>query len=326
MIEVIFFRNLLFPIKIIAKKWCNAFELLLLNSLSKMKVTGFTFVRNAILYDYPIVEAIQSILPLCDEVVVAVGQSEDETLELIRSIDPEKVRIVETVWDDSLREGGRVLAEETDKAFKAISEDSDWAFYIQGDEVIHEEDYAKIRQAMEKHQNDDRVDGLLFQYNHFYGSYDFIGAPTSWYPHEIRVIKNNASIYSYKDAQGFRKNDNEKLNVVKIDARVYHYGWVKSPEAMQKKQETFNKYWHDDTWMENNIHKSEVYDYEEQLKALEPFQGTHPKVMQDRVSRLNWNFRYNPEKHRLSTKDKLKKVLKKFGIEASYANYRIVKL
>lgn len=313
-------------IKIIAKKSCNAIDLLLLNSLSKMKVTGFTFVRNAILYDYPIVEAIQSILPLCDEVVVAVGKSEDETLDLIRSIHPEKVRILETVWDDSLREGGRVLAEETDKAFKAISEDSDWAFYIQGDEVIHEKDYPKIRQAMKKYQNEEKVDGLLFHYKHFYGSYDYVGAPTSWYPYEIRVIKNNPTFYSYKDAQGFRKNDNEKLNVVKLDAWVHHYGWVKSPEAMQKKQETFNKYWHDDTWMENNIHKSEAYDYGEQLKALEPFRGTHPKVMQERVSRLNWNFRYNPEKHRLSTKDKLKKVLKKFGIEASYANYRIVKL
>ena len=103
-----------------------------------MKVTGFSFVKNAIIYDYPVVEAIRSILPICDEFVVAVGKSDDETLELIRSIDPEKIRIVETVWDESLREGGRVLAIETDKAFKAISKDSDWAFYMQGDEVVHE--------------------------------------------------------------------------------------------------------------------------------------------------------------------------------------------
>ena len=53
-----------------------------------MKVSGFTFIRNAIKYDYPIVEAIQSILPLCDEVVVAVGNSEDDTLALIQNIDP----------------------------------------------------------------------------------------------------------------------------------------------------------------------------------------------------------------------------------------------
>ena len=43
--------------------------------LRPMRVSGFTFIRNAIHYDYPIVEAIHSILPLCDEVVVAVGNS-----------------------------------------------------------------------------------------------------------------------------------------------------------------------------------------------------------------------------------------------------------
>ncbi len=103
-----------------------------------MKVSGFSFIRNAIQYDYPIVEAIQSILPLCDEFVIAVGRSEDQTLSLIQSIQSDKIRIIETVWDDSLREGGRVLAVETDKALAAIAPDSDWAFYIQGDEVVHE--------------------------------------------------------------------------------------------------------------------------------------------------------------------------------------------
>ncbi|GAB5416714.1 MAG: hypothetical protein Crog4KO_22030 [Crocinitomicaceae bacterium] len=291
-----------------------------------MKVTGFTFVRNAIIYDYPIVEAIQSILPLCDEVVVAVGNSEDATLEMIQSIDPKKVRILETTWDDSLREGGRVLAMETDKAFQAISEDSDWAFYIQGDEVIHEEDHAAIKAAMTRYKEEDKVDGLLFEYKHFYGCYDYIGAPTSWYPREIRVIKNKKGMYSYKDAQGFRKHENQKLNVVKVAASVYHYGWVKSPEAMQKKQESFNKYWHDDAWVEDNVEKVDSYDYGEQLKALIPFEGTHPKVMSERVKRHNWKFEYNPEKHRLSFKDKFKNILKKVGIEANYANYKIVKL
>ena len=313
-------------IKIILKKPPILHLLLLLILRSKMKVTGFTFVRNAIVYDYPIVEAIRSILPLCDEVIVAVGNSDDDTLKLIQSIDPQKVRIIETIWDDSLREGGRVLAMETDKAFKAISEDSDWAFYIQGDEVVHEEDHETIRKAMELYLNEENVDGLLFDYKHFYGSYEYIGSPTSWYPHEIRVIRNKKEMYSYKDAQGFRKGNNEKLNVVRLNASIYHYGWVKSPEAMQKKQETFNKYWHDDTWVEDNVEKADSYDYDDQFKALVPFKGTHPKVMQDRVARLNWNFRYNPQKHHLSAKDKLKKVLKRLGIEANYANYRIVKV
>jgi hypothetical protein len=98
-----------------------------------MKVTGFTIIRNAIKYDYPVVEAILSILPICDEFVVAVGNSEDETLHLIKNIDSDKIKILETVWDDSLRKGGKVLAIETNKAFDAISKDSDWCFYIHSD-------------------------------------------------------------------------------------------------------------------------------------------------------------------------------------------------
>src|SRR5436190_7182423 len=137
-----------------------------------MKVSGFTFVRNAVRLDYPVVEAIQSILPLCDEVVVAVGNSEDGTLDLVRSIQSDKVRIVETVWDDTQRVGGRTLALETDKALAAVSVDADWCFYIQADEVVHERYYPSIIEAMKLYKDDRRVDGLLFHYQHFYGSYD----------------------------------------------------------------------------------------------------------------------------------------------------------
>lgn len=291
-----------------------------------MKVTGFSFVKNAIIYDYPVVEAIRSILPICDEFVVAVGKSDDETLELIRSIDPEKIRIVETVWDESLREGGRVLAIETDKAFRAISKDSDWAFYIQGDEVVHEKYLPVIRQAMEKYKDHPKVDGLCFHYKHFYGSYDYVGASASWYPNEIRVIKNDPSIYSYRDAQGFRKGQDKKLNVVPIEAYIYHYGWVKAPKAMQRKQENFNKYWHDDQWVEEHIVKAEEFDYEGHVRELELFTETHPAVMLDRIKRLNWKFSYDISKRKKSTKDKLKGFLKRVGWDTTYRNYTVVKV
>ena len=133
-----------------------------------MKVTGFTFICNAVKNDYPIIEAIQSILPVCDEFVVAVGKSEDETLSLIKNINSPKIRIIETVWDNSLREGGKTFAIETDKAYAAISDDTDWAFYIQGDECVHEKYLSVIKKAMEDNLDDKKVEGLLFKYLHFY--------------------------------------------------------------------------------------------------------------------------------------------------------------
>jgi len=202
-----------------------------------MKVTGFTFIRNAIKLDYPVAESIRSILPLCDDFVVAVGNSDDSTLDLIRTIDEKKVRIVESVWDESpeMKKGGKILAVETDKAFREVPHDSDWAFYIQGDEVVHEKYLPAIKSAMNKWKDDKAVDGLLFNYLHFYGSYDYVGYSPRWYNHEIRIIRNDKKFYSYRDAQGFRKDDNLKLNVKPVDAYVYHYGWVKEPSVMMKK-------------------------------------------------------------------------------------------
>lgn len=287
-----------------------------------MKVSGFTFVKNAVLYDYPIVEAIESILPLCDEVVVAVGKSEDETLSLIQSIPSDKIKIIETIWDESLKEGGKVLASETNKAFSAIDPDSDWAFYIQGDEVLHEKYIPIVRKAMEAQLNNKKIDGLLFKYEHFYGSYDYVGNSSNWYPNEIRVIRNNKEIYSYRDAQGFRKNNNEKLNVKSIDAYIYHYGWVKDPKAMQAKQKTFQKLWHSEEEAAKRVGTDKIYIYEKNLHSLKKFTDSHPAVMLERIKRLNWAFKYDPKKHTKSIKERFKMFCKHWlGLDFSYRNY-----
>ncbi|MBN2484493.1 MAG: hypothetical protein JXB34_00830 [Bacteroidales bacterium] len=290
-----------------------------------MKVTGFSFIRNAIKFDYPIVEAVRSVLPLCDDFVVAVGKSDDNTLELIQSIDKKKIKIIETIWNDNLREGGKVLSEETNKAFRAISDESDWAFYIQGDEAVNEKYFDAIHSAMKKWKDDKRIDGLLFKYLHFYGSYDFIGSSPGWYQNEIRVIRNDKNIYSYRDAQGFRKGNNEKLRVKAIDAYIHHYGWVKEPTAMQRKQETFNKLYHDDSWVEKNVIKATEFDYAGHIDAVAKFTGTHPIVMQERIERINWKFERDISFNHLSVKNRFKLFVQKWlGIQLGYKNYKLV--
>ncbi|MES2513384.1 MAG: glycosyltransferase family 2 protein [Bacteroidota bacterium] len=290
-----------------------------------MKVTGFTIIRNALKYDYPVVEAITSILPICDEFVIAVGNSEDGTLQLIKNINSPKIKIIETVWDDSLRQGGQVLAIETNKAFDAISTDTDWCFYIQSDECVHEKYLASIKEAMLKYKDDKQVEGLLFNYVHFYGSYNYVGNSRRWYRKEIRVIKNNKSIRSYKDAQGFRKKDNSKLNVKAIGAEIYHYGWVKTPKAQQAKQENFHKMWHDDDWMKKNIAQVEEFDYS-QIDSLEDFTDSHPQVFQNRVKAADWKFNFDRSQIKLSAKDKFLLFIEKTtGWKVGeYKNYKVV--
>lgn len=260
-----------------------------------MKVAGFTIIRNAIKYDYPVLEAIQSILPICDIFYVGVGNSNDDTRNLILSLGSSKVVIIDTVWDDSLREGGRVLADETNKVFDAIPKEYNWCFYIQSDECVHEEDLPTIHSAMKRYADNETLDGLLFEYKHFYGQYHYIGIGRRWYKHEIRIIKNNKNIRSYKDAQGFRKTDNTKLQVMSTGAYIYHYGWVKPPKAQQEKQKSFHKMWHNDQWMKEHVPDTEEFDYSN-IDLLETYKGSHPAVVQKRIGLANWNFEYDPKK------------------------------
>lgn len=289
-----------------------------------MKVVGFSIIRNAIIYDYPIVEAILSIEPLCDEIIIAVGKSEDDTLALVAQIHP-KVRIIETVWDDNLRKSGLVLAAETNKAFDAIPDDADWCFYIQADEVLHEKYYNAVKKAMQIHLDNIRVEGLLFDYQHFYGSYDFIGDSRNWYRKEIRIIRKDTTIRSYLDAQGFRKAE-KKLQVIPINANIYHYGWVKHPKYQQVKQKNFNRYWHDDHWVNENILDVNEFDYA-QIDSLEKFEGTHPAVMQQRIRQMNWKFSFDPTQKKLSFKERVSRWVEQVtGVRiGEYKNYKLLK-
>jgi hypothetical protein len=288
-----------------------------------MRISGFTFVKNGEILDYPFIESIQSILPICDEVVVAVGESEDRTKERILALNEPKIKIIDTVWDSNLRKGGEVLAQQTNIALDYIT--GDWGFYIQADEVVHEKFLPVIKQSAEKYLNDSEVEGLLFEYRHFYGSYDYVGLSRGWYRHEIRMVRNLPHIRSYKDAQGFRSVDNRKLNVKVIDAEIYHYGWVRSPIAQQKKKELMNPLWHDDEWMEENVFGGDKFRYNRR-EWLTLFEGTHPEVMLKRIEEMNWKFPYDPSKINIPLKEKISFWIERnTGIRiGEYKNYRVL--
>jgi hypothetical protein len=249
-------------------------------------VSGFSIARNAVSYGYPIVEAICSILPLCDEFVVNVGISDDGTLQLVRSINSPKLKILEREWDMSLRTGGTLISVETNHALAECQ--GDWCFYIQADEVLHERFFPVVKHAMAKYAHDDEVDALQFRYKHFYGSFDYYQDNyRRWYRKECRVIKRRPNIVSWGDGMDFRYRDGKKLLYKKIDAEIYHYGWVRPPSTMSRKQEAFLRLYHSDPELANDPLPDDIYADRGNLKR---FTDTHPAVMQERVSRYNWKF------------------------------------
>jgi glycosyltransferase involved in cell wall biosynthesis len=260
-----------------------------------VKISGFSFVRNALLYDFPLEESLRSLLPLCDEVVIAVGKSDDETLEVVRDIGGPATRVVETVWDDSLREGGRIYAMQTDIALAECT--GDWCIYLQADEVLHEADHDLLLAEISRANADPSVDALIMRYLHFYGSYDYIGTGRQWYRREVRAVRKSGGVVSWGDAQGFRKKADggfEKLRARQTDVRIFHYGWVKPPEIQQRKLRAAHRYWHSDEWIDRNLASGDHFDYDSAF-ALTRYTGSHPAVMRDRIERSRiWAKHFDP--------------------------------
>lgn len=286
-----------------------------------MRVIGFMILRNGIKMDYPFREAILSALPLCEAFYVSVGQSADGTYEALAAMRESRLHLLRSEWNLSLRQGGVVLAEETNKLLAQLPP-ADWYLYLQADEVLHEADYPALREAMERWVTVPAVEGLVFDYVHFYGSYRWEGASRRWYRREVRVIRPLPGLHSYRDAQGFRRWG-RKLRVKPAQARIFHYGWVRPPEQQRAKLAELHRYWHDDAWIAQNLPERFVYTGNDKLK---PFTGTHPAVMQARVQSENWEFVYDPSQVRLPLRQRvLEWIEEKTGWRiGEFRNYRLI--
>ena len=251
-----------------------------------MRLSGFSFVRNAVDLYYPVVESIRSALPICDEFVVAAGDSTDGTTALLRGIGDPKLHIIETVWDREQFVRGASNAVQTNLALDACR--GDWALYLQADEVLHEDDLAPLADRLRAYQDDPRVDGLVFEYLHFYADYDHYQTSHPWYRREVRIVRGGRGIRSWKSAQGFRHQDGRKLRVVPAGARIFHYGWVRPPRRMTRKARALAEVHLGAAGAQAYVPDLEAgYDFG-QLHGRERFTGTHPAVMRVRIAACDW--------------------------------------
>ena len=287
-----------------------------------MKVSGFTFIRNGSLLGYPYLESIRSVLPICDEFVVAVGDSDDDTLEQIRTIGSDKLRIVETRWNERMQDRGYVYAQQ--KMIAQFNCSGDWAFYLEGDEVVHEDDLATIRAAMERNLADDRVEALVFDYHHFFGSPDWRAISPGWYRRAPRIIRNTIRSWA-PDGLFWVVMDRNKRgrypNAALVGAPIYHYGHVRSVAAMREKTQRVGKYWGHDHPLFNG--------YQIDPAALAPFAGSHPAIVRDWLAQeAERTFvpdpAYPPTRKELKHR-RMMALERLFGLELSKKHYRLVR-
>ena len=288
-----------------------------------MKVSGFTFIKNGQILGYPFVQSIKSILPIVDEFVINVGESEDDTLAMIKSIPSSKIRIIESSWSDAMKDRGYVYGQQ--KMIAQFNCKGDWIFYIEGDEVYHEDDLVKIKKSMEKYIDDDKVEALVFDFYHFYGNANtFLDSP-GWYRSEARILKNSLRSYTpdglYWLVLDNKSNKKSRFPKAKhTGAYCYHYGWVRTQEQMNLKSRKVQKYW-------NKQHKKIDYSQMDS-QVIKEFHGNHPKVIKDWIPKELGLFEVDPNytptrkqvKHRFMIK-----IEKIFDLDLSKKHFKLVK-
>jgi hypothetical protein len=297
-----------------------------------IKISGFSYVRNGFSYGVPFIQAISSILPICHEMVIAVGDSNDGTREALVALQNEKIKIIDTFWDDNLKEGGKIFAQQTNIALAATT--GNWAFHIQADEVIHENDLPEIIQAIQKEHNNESIDGFILPFLHFWGDYKHIRNSRRVHKHEVRIFKKNILVKSYKDSQGFRKykteegylngtDEGQKLLVKKIDAPVFHYNGIRTPRHMFEKIKNFEQHYGKQI---DDPNENITFDLN-YVDRVTTYNDSHPSVMQSIISKHTFNFVHDKSKAIWKKKDRLIQPIEdilgfKFG---EYKNYILKK-
>lgn len=298
-----------------------------------MTISGFSYIRNGFRYGYPFIQSIRSILPICDEFIIAVGNSDDGTRESIINLGDPKIRIIDTIWDEKLRSNGKVFAGQSNIALMETS--GDWAFHIQADEVIHENDLDKILSQVQAADKDQKVEGFLLDFLNFHGNYNYLNDTRYGHRKEIRIFRNNINVYSYRDSQGFRRypsyddylnlHKGFKLRVREMHVPVFHYCYVRNPEQMNIKSKYFETFYHEDGYVEKKYQDIQEFDYYN-IERVKKFDGKHPGLMKEIIESQNWEFDPAKIHKRLSVKDKIA-----YGIEdiikyriGEYRNYTLI--
>jgi len=250
-----------------------------------VRISGFTFIRNAVSLGYPLRESLRSILPVVDElvVVVAAAETDDGTRDVVTSLGDARIRVIDATWDDA--RGEYAYSDLTNLALDACT--GDWCLYAQADEVMHEDDHPGLVERCHAVLADSRVEALLFDYLHFFGDFDHIQTGQGWYPSEIRIVRNGLGIRSVRDAQSFRQRDGRRLTVARANARIFHYGWARHPALMQKKTREFWSHRISAEEVEARWGDIPEFDYGP-LGRLQRLSGEHPAVMSDRIAAMDW--------------------------------------
>lgn len=296
-----------------------------------MKVSGFTFIRDGVRLGYPFEQSIRSALPVCDEFVVAAGYCQDGTLERLRAMNEPKLRIIETHWNEACRSHGFVYGQQ--KMIAQYNCTGDWAFYLEGDEVLHEQDLERLHRGMQHYLDDHQVEALAFDYFHFYGDTQHLHVSAQAYRKAVRIIRNSLRSIApdglywavVKDRTwhgGRNKRRTRYPRAAALNIPIYHYGNARHQRYVQAKAKAGNQY-----WTEKQAFSASYAAIDPQ--QLGPFTGTHPAIMASWIeAHANTDFKPDPE-HQLTRRERkhrrLARLERRFGWDLSKRHFKLIR-
>ena len=267
-----------------------------------------TFCSDPITQEFPFKEVVLSALPIADEIVIINGDNilVDDYLmaeelgedKLYEKSETDKIiidtfyqygkgdyyspdlKIYYNKWESRMRRNMMVLQKSL-----AISHCTcDYILALDGDEVLHEKDYDKIKQAMELGH-----DAYTFKVLHFYRDYQHYKVARSgdqWYERRPYLFKNNLGIFDgyrhIKDGICQYTSDLTTWDYKPVmdsakhtSIEIFHYSFVRSEKSMLEKQNAIEKRHHPD-W-------EDLTEWNWDMSNTKKFEETHPKVMNERI-------------------------------------------
>lgn len=244
-----------------------------------MTLGGVLFCYNAIIHDYCVEEAISSLLEVCDEILILDAGSTDGTTELLTKFVSSKCVVVQLGKEEWEKRHGREKLSYFQNLAKAMLT-TDYYFLLQADEVLSEESFYFIKDAIAMNQ-----EAYFVKRINLWGDCNsFINVPENRQPCSTQIIRLAKINYvSVGDGESIDAPAKEWF-IDKI--KIFHYGFVRKKEVMKSKiinmqENVFELGYHDPKLDQSNVFDSTLWFKGDELS---PLKDKHPKFITEWIN------------------------------------------
>lgn len=242
-------------------------------------LSGFVCVRNAVKFDYCVEEAVKSLIPVCDEVVISYGgvygEEDDGTLEIVKGLVKMDSR-VRAVWYDWPNPERNIHWWTTwlNHARERLLYDT--MLGLDSDEVLDPAGYNQIRAMTSTGCS------ALFHRLNFWKDPQHLAPENRVCGTQVARL-GPTSAWMCSDEPFPAVNPNIRTKAEPFPSlRIFHYGFLRKPDAFVKKADAIQNmfFGSTDARLAEQVAKGQRWDERDYFdgESLRKFDGQHPEV------------------------------------------------